>query len=90
MFGFKLISEKKLKKLEGDLFMAEVHAKTTENWWSDRWLEVREQQEKCIELMTYAKETIPLLEEALEQQTREKKELQIQFDGYRALEFLNR
>ncbi len=90
MFGFKLISEKKLKKLEADLFMAEVNAKTTEDWWNNAWIEIREQREKCIELLTYAKETIPLLEEALEQQTREKHELQKQFDGYRALEFLNR
>lgn len=90
MFGFTLIKKSELKKLKADLFMAEVHAKTTENWWRDRWLEVREEREKCIESMTYAKETIPLLEEAMEQQTREKKELQKQFCGYRALEFLNR
>lgn len=90
MFGFTLISKQKLKKLEADLLQAETDAKTTEYWWHDKWLEAREQREKCIELLECVKGTIPLLEEALEQQTKDKKEIEKQFSAYIAAQQLMR
>lgn len=86
MFGFKLISESELIQLRIDVFHLDAMLSDAKEYNEElkRENRVTSGQNRCF------KEYVSILEEALEQQTREKKELQKQFDGYRALEFLNR
>lgn len=86
MFGFKLISEDELIDLRLGKLHAELKLDSIEKYHEEV---CRENRQRSLAIMCY-NEYISQLEEALEQQTREKEELQKQFDGYRALEFLNR
>lgn len=86
MFGFKLISEGELIDLRLGKLHAELKLADTEEYHKEV---CQENRQRSLAIMCY-NEYISQLEEALEQQTREKKELQKQFDGYRLLESFSR
>lgn len=91
MFGFKLIREEELRKLKYENTMHEIR-KTINDETIKELLKMNEGCEKALrekkEMVKEKKELVEDLQEAMEQQTREKKDLQKQFSAYIAAQQL--
>ena len=93
MFGYKIISERELRKLKTDLACAEIKAENhkrqaaNESRWNHR---LEEENSHLRKMITTLQNTIKAYTEALEEQTREKKAIEQNFNDYIAAEILMR